>query len=213
MPPTPTPPPPATPTSTPITALCTEAFDTVTPPALPAGWTASNIQAGTSPLWVTSAANSDTAPNDAFVGDLDGVSDKRLDSRTINVVGPAVMTFRNRYDFEYDPPPDEVFWDGGVLEVSINGGPFLDVTDVAIGGSFVTGGYTGNIDDTAMNPLAGQFAWGGNTGGVYIDTVVNLGPNVVGQTIKIRFRMGQDLFVGAPGWRVDTISITGANCP
>ncbi len=108
-------------------------------------------------------------------------------------------------------------WDGGVLEISsptINGGDFTDITDPAVGGIFVTGGYTGVIDDRGgMNPLAGQMAWGGNSGG-YINSVVNLGPNVSGQTIKLRFRMGQDSSIGAPGWRVDSISITGLDvCP
>ena len=59
----------------------------------------------------------------AFVNDQDGISDKRLDSRNIMVSSAAsVMTFRNNYHTEYDPPPAEVFWDGYVLDVSINGG-------------------------------------------------------------------------------------------
>ena len=36
---------------------------------------------------------------------------------------------------------------------------------------------------------------GWNSGG-YINTVVNLGPNVTGHTIKLRFRMGTDQSVG-----------------
>jgi hypothetical protein len=52
----------------------------------------------------------------------------------------------------------------------------------------------------------------GNSGG-YINTVVNLGPNVNGQTIKLRFRFGTDEAVAAPGWRIDTISIVGGSCP
>src|SRR5678816_308170 len=55
-------------------------------------------------------------------------------------------------------------------------------------------------------------AWSGNSGG-YIDTVVNLGPNVNGQTIKLRFRMGSDEAVAAPGWRIDGISIVTPGCP
>ena len=48
--------------------------------------------------------------------------------------------------------------------------------------------------------------------GGYINTVANLGPNVNGQTIKLRFRMASDNSVAATGWRVDTISVTGAPC-
>jgi hypothetical protein len=55
-------------------------------------------------------------------------------------------------------------------------------------------------------------AWSGNSGG-YISTVANLGPNVIGQTIKLRFRLGTDQTVGSGAWRIDTISIVGGACP
>src|SRR5205085_3080408 len=62
------------------------------------------------------------------------------------------------------------------------------------------------------NPLAGRAAWSGSSGG-YINAVVNLGPNVSGQNIVLRFRMGTDTnTVFAPGWRIDTLSIVNA-CP
>lgn len=128
---------------------------------------------------------------------------------------PPLLAFRNNYNTEYDPPPMEVFWDGGVLEVSspnINGGAFTDVTDVAVGGSIPTGGYTGEIDGTAGNPLAGRRAWCGNSGG-YINSLVNLGPNVNGQIIKLRFRMGTDEAATRPGWHIDTLVLTGGSCP
>ena len=92
------------------------------------------------------------------------------------------------------------------------GETFLDITDSHVGGSFVSGGYTGQIDGTANNPLAGRMAWSGPSGG-YIDTVINLGPNLAGQTVTLRFRMGTDEAVAAPGVRIDNISITGAACP
>jgi len=123
----------------------------------------------------------------------------------------AQMTFRNNFDTEMS---DGVFWDGGVLEVSapgISNGDFLDITDPHVGGSIVSGGYTGEISGDANNPLAGRMAWSGSSGG-YINTVIDLGPNLNGQTITLRFRMGSDEAVAAPGWHVDTISITGASC-
>jgi hypothetical protein len=55
-------------------------------------------------------------------------------------------------------------------------------------------------------------AWSGNSGG-YIDSVVNLGPQAAGQTIKLRFRQATDQAVGVAGWRIDTISIVGGTCP
>ena len=218
--PTPTPTPGGgTPTPTPTPGgggTCTESFDGVTAPALPAGWVATNPDPGDGTLWVTSATTPDTAPNSAFIPDQDGISDKVLDSRPITISSAAaVISFRNYFNTEHDPPPAEVFWDGGVLEVSspnISNGDFLDITDSHVGGSFVSGPYTGEIDGTAANPLAGRMAWSGDSGG-YINSVINLGPNVSGQTIKLRFRMGSDEALARPGWNVDTISITDASCP
>ena len=144
-----------------------------------------------------------SAPNAAFVVDQEGVSDKILISPTINVSSTAAqISFRNWFNTEHDPPPTEVFWDGYVLEVSVNGGPFVDVTDPSIGGTFVSGPYTGEIDGTAGNPLAGRMAWSGNSGG-YIDTSINLPASFNGQTIKLRWRFGTDEAVAAPGAHVD----------
>jgi hypothetical protein len=210
----PSPTPVASPSPTPA-APCVENFDGMTAPALPAGWVATNGTVGMPDpdMWVTSTITPDTAPNDAFIPDQDGISDKYLDSRNISVTSPtATLSFRNNFNTEMS---GGVFWDGYVLEVSspnINGGAFTDVTDPAVGGSIPTGGYTGEIDGTAENPLAGRMAWSGNSGG-YINTVVNLGPNVNGQTIKIRFRMGSDEAVAAPGVHLDTLVFTGASCP
>jgi len=155
----------------------------------------------------------DTPPNDAFCPDQDGISDSALDRMGVTILSAgAQFIFRNKFDTEFS---DGIYWDGYVLEVSspnISGGDFLDITDSHVGGSFISGGYTGEIDGTANNPLAGRMAWSGNSEG-YIDTVINLGPNLVGQTVTFRFRMGTDEAVGAKGVRVDTISITDATCP
>ncbi len=68
------------------------------------------------------------------------------------------------------------------------------------------------ISGCCGNPLAGRMAWGGDSGG-YITTTANLGPNVAGQTIRLRFRMASDSSVAAVGWRIDTLSVTVTDCP
>jgi hypothetical protein len=108
-----------------------------------------------------------------------------------------------------------VLWDGSVLEISspnISNGDFLDVTDSHVGGTITSGGYTGEISGDAENPLAGRMAWSGNSGG-YIDTVINLGPNLNGQVVTLRWRFGSDEATAAPGWRIDGLHIDGASCP
>jgi hypothetical protein len=207
--PTPTPTPTASPT--PGGRTCTENFDGVTAPALPAGWVASNPDPGNGMMWATSTSASDTPPNAAFIFDQDGISDKVLDRLNVSIIRSAVMTFRNNFDTEFS---DGTYWDGYVLEVSapnISGGAFLDITDSQVGGSFVSGGYTGTISTKASNPLSGRMAWSGSSSG-YIDTVINLGPNLVGQTVTFRFRMGSDEAVAAPGVHIDGLHIDGASC-
>ena len=169
--------------------------------------------AGPPPNWATSTGTPDTPPNDAFLTDTAVISDKVLDRSgvVINSAAP-VLSFRNNFDTEFS---DGTYWDGGVLEISspnINGGAFTDVTNALVGGSFVTGDYTGTIDTTANNPLGGPGRVEWSSGG-YIDTVINLGPNLNGQTITLRWRFGTDEASGAPGWRVDTISLVGGSCP
>ena len=153
-----------------------------------------------------------SAPNSAFVADQDGISDKVLDRASVAISSTSpMMSFRNNFDTEFS---DGTYWDGYVLEVSvptISNGDFLDITDSHIGGSFVSGGYTGTISTKANNPLAGRMAWSMSSGG-YIDTVINMGPNMNGQTVTLRFRFGSDEAVAAPGAWVDNISITGASC-
>jgi hypothetical protein len=215
--PTPTPAPSSTPTPTPTPTPgargpCTENFDGVTAPALPAGWVASNPISGDGVMFVTSMTNVDTPPNAAFVADQDGISDKVLDWLNVAVIrASAQLSFRNSFNTEMS---DGTFWDGYVLEVStpsISNGDFLDITDSHVGGSFVSGGYTGLISALAENPLAGRMAWSGNSNG-YINTIINLGPNLVGQTATFRFRMGSDEAVAAPGVHIDGLHIDGSSC-
>src|SRR5262249_40767852 len=123
------------PTGTPI-RIFAEGFDGVTPPALPAGWAASNA-AGGAPFWTTTTSAPDSGPNDPFILAPPEFSDQRLDSPAIPIATPSArLTFRSSSSFEPN-------FDGGVLEVSIGGGAFQDVLDA--GGSFVSGGYTATL--------------------------------------------------------------------
>ena len=190
-----------------------ENWDSVTAPALPLGWTATNPDPGDGVMWVTTTAMSESAPNNAYIREQDGISDKVLDRTGINVTSAsATLSFRNNFNMEMI---GGTFCSGFVLEVSapnISGGDFLDITDSHVGGSFVSGGYTGTLSTKANNPLAGRMAWSSNSGG-YIDTVINLGPNLAGQTATFRFRMGTDEATAAPGVHIDNLVFTGASCP
>jgi hypothetical protein len=54
----------------------------------------------------------------------------------------------------------ESTFDGGVLEISspnINGGAFTDITDPAVGGSFVAGGYNATISAAFSSRSQGEW--------------------------------------------------------
>ena len=188
----------------------TENFDGVTAPALPGGWTTARAGTGaTPPLWVTSTTASDTAPNSAFSNGSATAGENSLTSPITAIpnapgfgTNPGVrLSFKNSYNFEAN-------FDGGVLEISINGGAFQDI--VAAGGSFIEGGYSGAIGVTD-SVLTGRQAWTGSSGG-FITTTVVLPPTSYGQNAQLRWRTAFDTGTNPTGGglRIDTISIFAA---
>jgi subtilisin-like proprotein convertase family protein len=193
-----------------------ENFDGVTPPALPAGW--ATAATGVEVAWVTSATNPSSAPNDAFAPDVSNIGNTTLDTPTINVpAAGAQLTFRNLFNMEASGVTPTRGFDGMVLEISINGGAFNDITTG--GNAFIAGGYTRLIDSTFGSPIAGRNAWSGLSGGTtaaptYITSTINLPAAAAGQPIKLRWRAATDnsaVAAGAAGVRVDTIVISGSS--
>ncbi len=185
-------------------------FDSVTAPALPAGWTIGG-SAGYS-NWVTSAAARDTAPYSAFAYEATNASVTDLISPPIPVTLPtARFVFRQSFDTEVDPTGTA--YDGGVLEMSIGGGAFQDI--LAAGATFVSNGYNRTIVSTnAENPLDGRLCWGGISGG-FITTIINLPATAAGQNVQFKWRFGVDNMngYGGTGWYVDTLALQeGTNC-
>jgi cell division septation protein DedD len=186
-------------------AAFSENFDGVTAPNLPAGWTTAQTTAS---VWATTTAFADTTPNSAAVDGQAVPGDNSLTSPTIAIpaapgtgTNPAVqLSFRNYFNTEGG-------FDGGVLEISINGGAFADI--ITAGGTFVSGGYNGTIGPTD-SVLTGRQAWTGNSNG-FITTVVRLPAAALGQNAQFRWRTAYDTGTNPAGggMRVDTISING----
>ncbi|MBI5384035.1 MAG: trypsin-like peptidase domain-containing protein [Verrucomicrobia bacterium] len=186
---------------TPLLAL-SQNFDGVSAPALPAGWTASVTGSGNA--WATSTTQRDTWPNAAFASGPPSVTDNRLTSPFIQIdTADAEVAFRHRYNLESS-------YDGGVLEISINGGPFNDILDGDC--SFVNNGYNATLSTEYSSPLAGRSAWSGNSGG-FVTTAVKLPSSAAGALIQLRWRLGTDSSVSSSGWSVDTLSVLdGYSC-
>jgi hypothetical protein len=200
------------PTGTP-TVVPVQNFDSVTAPALPAGWTTTFSGSGTAATTVTTFP--DTAPNAAFTSEAGTVGLSELTSPPIAITsGGTKLSFRNEFN-------TEVNFDGKVLEISIPGvagGAFQDI--IAAGGTFSSGGYNSTMPTTFMNPLPNRAAWSGLSGGTaaapaYITTVVALPPSATGQNVQFKWRQGSDATVVPatnPGSRIDTLILNSTTC-
>ena len=113
---------------------------------------------------------------------------------------PAYVTFSQRYQTENT-------FDGGVLEISINGGPFTDI--LAAGGSFITGGYTGTISPFDGSPIAGRPSWTGLSAGWpgYQVSTASFPPSAFNQSIRLRWRFVPDFIVPSVGQWIDSVGI------
>jgi len=168
-----------------------ENFDQVTAPDLPANWTTSSY------AWVTSATRRDSFPNAAFAPNSNKVTDYQLVSPPISIPSAQTqLTFRHYYDTEDD-------YDGGVLEIALNGGVFTDI--LSAGGTFLNGGYNGSISSSYSNPLGGRAAWTGFSD--WTTTTVQL-PAAAGDSVQLRWRFGSDSSYGGIGWYVDSITLS-----
>lgn len=188
-------------------------FDGVVAPALPAGWTTTHT--GVELDWVTSTTNPSSAPNAAFAPDPTNIGNTELVTPSIAIpANGAQLSFKNLFNMEVGGE----FYDGMVLEISINGGAFTDI--ITAGGSFAAGGYVGSISSSFASPIAGRMAWSGLSGGTtaaptYITTTVNLPASANGQPVRLKWRAATDnsaAAAGQAGVRVDSITITTAAC-
>jgi hypothetical protein len=179
-------------------------FDSVTAPNLPAGWTQSAT--GANPGWRTVTAAPDSAPNSVFTPDPATSGGADLTSPVFTLgSNEAILSFRHKFD-------TEKAYDGGLLEISISGGAFQEIT--AAGGTFVTGGYNGAVPSNASGtPLAGKNVWTGRSSEItgssngYITTSIQLPVSANGVAVQLRWRMGHDSSEGGIGWNIDTVSV------
>ncbi len=118
------------------------------------------------------------------------------------------MSSRHEFSLEtVGGDPTQAF-DGAVLEISLGGGPFLDILDA--GGAFVTNGYNTTIAGSGIgnNPLPNRPAWSGDSGG-FITTIITLPAAAAGQTVQFKWRCATDdgNANGSIGWWLDNIAV------
>lgn len=194
-------------------AAVTENFDGVTAPALPAGWSATVASGAASSMPFRTRASSYAAsqPNAVFVDDVNDDADLRLTSPAFQATS-ATTTFSFKQSYTLWAPDASALangvFNGAILEVSINGGAFTEVT--ATGGTIA---YNATLDPGFDNPLApvapaDRAVWGGDSGG-FVTTSGSV-PAAVGNTLQFRWRLGTEgggrSFDTHSGWWIDDFS-------
>jgi hypothetical protein len=120
--------------------------------------------------------------------------------------GPFTVSFKQAYEMESDAFGD--FFDGGVVELSTDGG--LNYQDVTVFGA--SPGYSATLTLGGGNPLEGRMAYAGRSTGFPARQMVtlNFGTALAGQLVQLRFRAGSDSCCStASGWTIDDITVSG----
>ncbi|WOH39058.1 M36 family metallopeptidase [Thalassotalea fonticola] len=144
--------------------------------------------------WSLSTESAHSPVYAAFAEDIATSTDQYLTLNSpVELTGDAILKFWHHYDTEAN-------WDGGVVEISING---VDWDDA--GQHMYKGPYNSTITSNPASAISGRKAFSGNSGG-YIQTNVDLS-SYAGETVQIRFRMATDGLVGGVGWYIDDVEI------
>ncbi len=163
-----------------------------------AGYTHAAAQ-GSDDWRVDTGANHTTGGSRSFASDdVASVTDKWLITPSKHLGASAQLTFYHQYDFEKGSSA----YDGGVIEISTDGGS--NWSD--LGPDITTGGYTDTLSTSYSNPLGGRQAWSG-TQSSFTQVVVDLS-SYANDDVLIRWRMGCDSSQAAGTWYIDDIEIT-----
>ncbi len=175
--------------------------------ALPVGWTSTTTGAGTG--WKVTKNNPDSGARALFAGTTASPSESILTSPATTVQPNTEVSFRHNYQLETG-------YDGGVLEYSLNGGAWGDLlVSLPSGGTIVEGDYprfpTGAYEiiysnPTYQSPIAGRPAWTG-IGPGYVTTRVRLPEVWIGQSIRFRWILADDITFSRVGWWLDDIDV------
>ncbi len=153
-------------------------------------WTLSSIPSS-STSWVLQGTETNSG-NFAFFandGSSPGIANITLASK-VGLADNSFLTFYHKYD-------TETTYDGGLVEISIDGGKSW----IDLGNDMTTGGY-----NSTVNGSNGRSGYSGNSNG-WIHTIINLAA-YSGNLIDIRFQMTCDQLEGGEGWWIDDITLS-----
>lgn len=178
-----------------------ENFDSVTLPNLPSGWSSQSLSGSQNAITTNTLFSS--APNSALIPAPGSTSLTALNTKVFNF-STGLPNYRLTLQFNHKRGM-ELNWDGGVLEVSINGGAFVDVKNPSVGGTFTAGDY--NIPNIIAGPLLGRPGWSGVSAS--FESVRLEIPSIPDNAnVQFRFLVSTDNIIGSSGWYIDNISLT-----
>lgn len=159
-------------------------------------WTASHASSAvhTDADWILNTDNSHSPDYAWFAQDVATRTDQYLAMNSpVSISGAALLRFWHDYD-------TEVNWDGGVVEISVDGITWSDS-----GSAMIKNGYPSTLFENPDRDIGTVPAFNGDSGG-YVETWVDLS-GYAGSNVQIRFRMATDGLVGGLGWYVDDVKI------
>ena len=148
--------------------------------------------------WTRQTTRSQSPIYSYFAADIEIVSLANLSSPVIQVpVNSYSPTLRFWQWYEIENGGTDTCFDGGLLKYKLDDGSWTSLTTSQL----LSNPYNGTIAAYNENPLAGQKAWCGNSGG-WQKTVVDLS-GFQGQNVQFKFQLGTDENVAGTGWYID----------
>lgn len=161
-------------------------------------------RAGTGPnVWQIDTTNSFSGSKAWFVKDEETITDQYLSkSFTLDGSHNNHLSFWHEYDTEAN-------YDGGVVEISTDGGVnWSDLGNLMVKNSYNSGLAGPILGRVPASTLTNRRAFSGQSGD-YLNTIIDLS-DYNGQTVSIRWRLGTDVLVGGVGWWVDDVAMLDA---
>lgn len=176
-------------------------FEDFSEGAIPAGWSTDGSSGAAT--WVASTDQSHTGDYAVFAENIDSVSDQRLATPSVNLPADASNLFLNFQNWQHVESSGSGCWDGGLLEISTDGGAsWAQVMDEDI----LVREYDGPISSEYSNPLGDMPGWCGEPRDEWERYTVDLS-GWAGQEVSFRFRFGTDSSISRVGWYVDEVNV------
>lgn len=143
-----------------------------------------------------------------LIVDYGNISEQALTTPIYSATGSVVFAFDETFNEESS---GATAYDGGVVEIAVNGGAFQDI--VTAYGAFTGQTYNKTISTGWSNPLGGRAAFSGvNPGGfgTFVQASMTL-PLTNGDHFQIRWVQGTDSASVASipnGWILDNVNLT-----